>query len=489
MNLIKKVKGDIIPGIFEADISFSPGLNIVSGSNGVGKTFLLKYILQHRTNQNFIEFDNPDNNLRNISSFDPKRNATKNLIEQAQQLIRRDANSKKNAINQFLNKKIQDDGFQSIKSVSEYLMLSFEEYRDGQDLTPTEAAEKVKNDFTKILSQVFENYQIHFLWNKVSRRPEFSIIKNDEHLQPNLLSSGENALITLIFALFYSVNETQVYLIDEPEIHLNWQLEEKLFTFFDLFAKENNKQLIVVTHSRICFIENFINKSIFLVWNQDNQVEVKNIPTQDIVTSLSGDFVKIIGGITAKKKLVYVEDWSHEKILNLISSLLDTELEIQRTGNSSEVFKLSKNFKKLNIDNVYFLIDNDNKEYKDKNSTINLIQLNKYCIENYFLDIPILSKIDKRNEPDKSNKTIEILIKEAINQVNQQNFVVIKKLLAQETTISQDILDRIDASQFIKTLLSSLGYNNKEDFFKEYLTLLNSENTLKEYFCDLDLLL
>jgi len=45
----------------------------------------------------------------------------------------------------------------------------------------------------------------------------------------------------LIFALFYGKDLVQVYLIDEPEIHLNWQLEEKLFEFLNWFSNEYKK--------------------------------------------------------------------------------------------------------------------------------------------------------------------------------------------------------------------------------------------------------
>ena len=435
-----------------------------------------------RTNNDLVEFNQDDNNLKEVASFDPKRNSAKSLIEQAQQIVRQDANSRQNTINQFLNKQIQDDSFQTIKSISEYLMLAFEEYRDGKNLQPTEAANKVKDEYNKILQKIFKNYEIVFSWEISTRKASFSIKKRGLELQPNLLSSGENALISLVFALFYGKDSIQVYLIDEPEIHLNWQLEESLFDFLDWFVNEYKKQLIVITHSRVCFIEKFLCKTKFLVWNDENKIDVIEHPTQEIISLLSGDFVKIIGGITSKNKLVYVEDNTHKHILNKLSVLLDLELEIQILQNSSEVEKFSKAFKKLNIQNVHFLVDNDNKQIKNISETLNLIHLDKYCIENYFLDEQILSEIDRRNKDQKTQKDVKALTKEAVNQVQQTNFTLVKKMISQNLELTQDILDRIDASQFIKTLAISLGFTQERELIDSYLEKLKEKEVLVDHF-------
>ncbi len=487
-NYIKKIKGDIIPGFFNETIEFSGGLNIISGANGTGKTFLLKYIQQQRTNQDFVEFSQ-NNNFKNIATFDPKRNSEKKLIESAQQFVRQQNFNKQSAIQDYFNKQVQDNNFQTMKSISDYLILAYEDYRDGDNLPPMEAAKKVQTEYNNILQKVFIQYEIEFSWDLSNRKANFNIKKRCSNLQPNLLSSGENALMSLIFALFYGKDLVQVYLIDEPEIHLNWQLEEKLFEFLDWFSGEYKKQMIVVTHSRVCFIENFLQKTQFLLWDEKNKIEVVRYPTKEIIDLLSGDFVKIIGGITAKNKLVYVEDKAQEFVLNKISELLNLDLEIQVVGNSSKVVELSKSFKKLNIQNVYFLIDNDNKSIKDISETINLIQLKKYCIENYFLDEQILSKIDKKDQVRKQQKGIKILIKETITRVLQSNFVVIRKLVSQDIELTQDLLDRIDASQFIKDLSVSLGFSKKEELFDAYLEKLKEEGRLEEYLTDLSLVI
>ncbi len=70
-------------------------------------------------------------------------------------------------------------------------------------------------------------------------------------------------MIALMCALIYSKNSAETFLIDEPEIHLNWSLEEKLFEFFDWFCSTFERQIIVVTHSRVIFLEKYEGKRQF----------------------------------------------------------------------------------------------------------------------------------------------------------------------------------------------------------------------------------
>lgn len=481
-NYIKKVKDrNIIPNItFSKEIEFSKGLNIISGSNGVGKTLLLKYIQQNRTSTN-IEFEVNDNALKNIASFSPKRNATKTLIEQARTIVRRDPNAKNTAINQFLNQQIQDDNIQTIKSISEYMALEFEEIRDREDLRPSETALKVKEEFSYLLNKIFD-YDIIFDWISTSRTYSFLIIKNSNSLQPNHLSSGENAIISLIFSLYYSRDSAQIFLIDEPEVHLNWELEEKLFSFFNWFSDEFEKQLIIVTHSRACFMDPYLAKTQFLLWN-GNQIEVVSKPTTEIQSSLAGDMVKIVSGITAESKLVYFEDHTHKHILSKLKACLNISLDIpEKLGNSSEVLKFSKAMKNLDIRNVYFLIDNDNKTIHNQNEYQNLTQLKRYCIENYFLDVSILENIDKRTD---KTKPVSQILKESIKQVNKPNFAIVKELINAGIELSATVLERIDASAFVKQLAIGLGFSNKEDFFDKYIETIHEEGDLLDYFQDL----
>jgi hypothetical protein len=345
--------------------------------------------------------------------------------------------------------------------------MSAEKVVDKQNKTREESTKIVQEEFQNLLQRLFVEYQINLSWNIGSRKYESSIKKYQDELAFNQLSSGENALISLIFAVYYSKDSFQGFLIDEPEVHLNWQLEEKLFEFFDWFSKEYNKQLIIVTHSRACFVKPFSESTQFFIW-ENNKIVIKQKPDDSLLSALSGDIVKIIGGITAEDKIVYVEDTRQKQILEKLSQLKSKDVEVVELGTCEKVKLQAKAFKKLNITNVFFLIDGDNKPLTSTDKAAlhpNLIQLQKYSIENYFLDQDILSVIDLSNP--KKPISGELLL--AVKEVSAQNFVAVKTLLTGETSLTKEVLDRLDASAFIKNLSRNLGFNDDKVFMEKYI--------------------
>lgn len=478
-NHIQNVTVNLFGGLFSQELSFNNGFNIIAGTNGTGKTQLLMYTLAQRNSTN-VKFSHAENK-KDIAAFSPKRNAEKILIEQAHNIIRQDPNARISTINAIRNINIEDNNYQTIKPVSVYLASKAQDLVDTNTPIIT-AYEKVQKEYESILQKIF-NYTLSFTWNIETRKPNpFIIRKNGQDLNPQQLSSGENALISLFFAIFDAKDEVPIYLIDEPEVHLNWQLEEKLFQSLNWFCETYKKQIIIVTHSRACFIDPFLSKTQFLVW-EEGKIVSKPKPNEEIRSNLAGDLVKIISGITTENKLVHVEDEAQEAVLNALRTSVNKSLEIKKLNGCSEVKKYSEVFKNLGVDNAYFLIDGDNDEVLATDLSTkycNLIQLKKYCIENYFLDETVLASIDKRT--DKS-KTIKSLLEEAIKKVNKPKFKSFKKLIENGIGLESDILDTIDASEFVKQyLVPSLNFTNRNDFFNEYLTYLKSNNLIETQF-------
>lgn len=478
-NYIKKVNINSLSGKFIQSPELLSDLNIISGANGSGKTDFLRFIQRNISNSAIIEVYNAERLA--LASFNPKRNAQKVLAESAYQLIRQDANAEQNALNVFLNQQIQDDSFQTIKSISEYLILSAEKLVDKDGKTRDESTQIIQREYQGILQRIFD-YQIDLSWSVVDRRYDSGIVKSGDALKFNQLSSGENALISLIFAIYYSKESIDVYLVDEPEIHLNWQLEEKLFEFLDWFAKEHRKQLIVVTHSRACFIKPFSEYTQFFMW-ADGQITIKQKPDTNLLASLSGDIVKIIDGITVEERLVFVEDKRQKEVLEKISKIISKSIEITQLGNCEKVKLQAKAFKKMRVDNVFFLIDGDNKpltstELAECHSS--LVQLKKYCIENYFLDRDILSSID-RSAP---KKDIASELYASVKSVNAQNFSAVKILLPNKEALTQEVLDRLDADAFLKNLSGLLGFVDEQVFIFTYIDEVKRLGRLEELFSE-----
>ena len=463
------------------EINFTPGLNMISGTNGTGKTKLLQFIQSNQSNPNVVINDGSQN--VNILAFSPQRNAQKVVAQQALNLFRQDINATNNAIDLFRSI-IPDDNFQTIKSISEYFVYSAEEKVKSDDLRPSEATAATKVIFENAIKRIF-NYIVNFELNKENKTYNLLFEKDGVSLTPQNLSHGENAIIVLVCALIFSLNSAETFLIDEPEIHLNWSLEEKLFEFFDWFANEYDKQIIVVTHSRVVFLDAYKGKRQFFE-RQGQNIVVSSKPSEELTRQLAGDTVQILQGITTKTKLIYVEDQAAKTVLEAICKKLSLDVDIEIAGDCQKVRNISKAFKNRGIENVYFLIDGDNKPLTSQEKIDlheNTVQLDKYCIENYLLNQDILQLY--------RNQDWESSLKANINSISVKSNPAIKPVqiaLGNGTAIS-DIVDFIDGSEVFKKLVESEGKKDKRYLFMtELINLIPDENIFTHYFYELEFL-
>ncbi len=89
--------------------------------------------------------------------------------------------------------------------------------------------------------------------------------KNNEKFKINQLSTGEKTLLSKVLYLFFQDYRDKVILIDEPELSLHPSWQNKVLKIYENFAKANNCQVIIATHSPqiiasadnkyICFLE------------------------------------------------------------------------------------------------------------------------------------------------------------------------------------------------------------------------------------------
>ena len=100
-----------------------------------------------------------------------------------------------------------------------------------------------------------------------------------------------------------------------------------------------------------------------------------------------------------------------------------------KLGNCSAVQGFCKAAQKEQIQNVYFLVDGDNQNTpQDLKDVSNFIHLKKYCIQNYFLDISILSEI---SNPKIDEAGIKQKIRESITSLNSDSKILVFKKLAE----------------------------------------------------------
>lgn len=479
MNLfIEKMTINLFGGVFDQEIYFTNGLNIISGENGTCKTRLL---LTMKTDgdlaintQGFIKA-----NQAKVAAFSPKRNSQRKTVENALTEFRQQNRRIENTINDFMAKQMQDNSFQDYPPFGELFAGHFEQLdRVGEDRRRT--VKKIEKEFNLILTKLFSNYVLTANWDSAQGTPNVIVHKNGTEFTLNDLSLGEQEALSLIFNLYISRNEADIFLIDEPEVHLNWSLELILFEFLDNFCKKYHKQIIVVTHSRVIFNERFYSKTQFLVWESGKIFCMKDIDDKE-KGKLAGEAVSLTQVVKITKKTFFVEDLTHKKVINKIAEVLAKDVEVIECDDKNNVKSLLKMVgSKSDYQLALFVIDSDN-EGNPFPSNSKLVFLKKYCMECYLTDMATLTIVLNDTEANIKTKIHQIITarKAEILKTYKHLSFLIDRL--QATDITDALLANFDCSVIISGLLQQ--YNLCfDDFIDKYIREVNTSRKLSKVF-------
>ena len=166
---------------------------IIAGINGSGKTTLLEYI--QKENSNNLIYLPANKGVEDIKEFLPKYLFQKIFMEEA-------------------------DVKQTYKEVREYI------------------------------NTIFNNFEIKIEFE--SRDAEGNLFfrnKKDEIFSIDEISTGEKTLLSKVLYLYLREIKDSVILIDEPELSLHPAWQNRVLKLYENFAKENNCQIIIATHS------------------------------------------------------------------------------------------------------------------------------------------------------------------------------------------------------------------------------------------------
>jgi predicted ATP-dependent endonuclease of OLD family len=468
---IESISVNLFGGIFNSEIKFQNGLNIISGENGTGKTQLIQQLKSGA--KKFFE----DKHTDRIVVFNPLRNAEKRTQEQIVQRLRSQDLSLKR-INELLRGlAINDQMLTTYYSFGEIFVLSYEELVSSGVITLQDAVSKTRDEFNQVLQKVFPQYEIISEWK--DGKLYLSVRKQQNIAIPlNALSRGESEVFALLFNIYANRDQEDIFLIDEPELHLNWDLERGLFRFLDLFCKKYHKQIIVATHSRVIFENEFLPKTQFLVW-EGRRIIVKDRPTDEIRQKIAGDALQLITAFDINKAVFYVEDKTQKKILEFLSSYFSKDFSIFVVDGRPNVHNLCRYLTSEGYSNAYFIADGDNQGIpKELERNNHYIQLKKCSIENYFLDSAILAKIANKTEEDIKN-----IIKEAIKSSPEDHHTRSFKVLAQVSDIPDQVLDTYPfADKIIEVISQSLGLGSGSNLINKFLEKCAEENKVEEIF-------
>lgn len=465
-------------GVFDQEIHFNNGLNIISGENGTCKTRLLLTLKTEgdlATNtQGFLKAAQIK-----VAAFSPKRNSQRITVENALTEFRQQNRRIENTINDFMAKQMQDTSFENYPPFGELFAGYFEQLdRAGGDRK--KVVKKIEKEFNSVLTKLLGNYLLTTNWDPA--QGSFSVIvrKNGTDITLNDLSLGEQELMSLIFNLYMSRNDADIFLIDEPEVHLNWSLELILFEFLDNFCKKYNKQIIVVTHSRVIFNKRFYPKTQFLVWDSGKIVCMKDIDDK-AKSKLAGEAISLTQVVKITKKTFFVEDLTHKIVISKIAEVLTKDVEIIECDGKTNVKSLLKMVgSKSDYQLARFMIDSDN-EGNPYPSDSKLIFLKKYCMECYLTDLTTLVTVLNDTETNIKTKIHQIITarKAEILKTYKHLSFLIDRLQAND--ITDTLLANFDCSIIIPVLIQQ--YNLSFDsFVDKYVREVNTKRKLSTVF-------
>lgn len=471
-NHIASANLNILNGILQGNMVFTPELNIISGENGTLKTQLLQAL-----RGGAAVSSEPGVALR-MQTFSPKRNSERRATEAILKHFRQNNRTWEANLNERVGAQINVSGFDNYPSLGDLYYLIFEHRcKDGADRRAHMSA--VAKEFNDVIQAVFPHYLVKSIWDESLGAPRISMSKNTNVDFPiEALSMGEQEVLSLILSVNASRENVDVYLIDEPEVHLNWHLEERLFAFLDDFCKREQKQAIVVTHSRTIFKPRFFPNAQFLRWGEDQRVTWGNDLTPQQRSRLAGDAIEIVALGDFSKPTIFVEDSSHADVVSAIANLMGESINVSQCGNSTNVKSLYK-YQLLHGQwaNAFFMIDGDNQGNPYPRDSC-FIHLPYYCIENILLDPETLAYVCNCSTEEVQSVILSAFKakRKIIFQKNKFFEFLTDSLTAEHMTFNR--LKSFDASHVVADVLHLLGRRSVQDILPEYLEAAQKANRL-----------
>ncbi|WP_198041288.1 AAA family ATPase [Delftia sp. HK171] len=426
-NYIVSAKVDIRDGLLRGTMEFLPGLNIISGENGTLKTQLLQAL----RGGGGVQAHYPA--VLRMQTFSPKRNSERRASEAILQFFRQNNRTWESNVNERIGAQINTSGFDNYPSLGDLYYLLFEHRcKDGTDRTAH--MEALTGEFNGVIQSVFPHYCLQAHWDKNLGAPRIGMCKHG-HVEFPIegLSMGEQEVLSLILSIHTGRDNVDVYLIDEPEVHLNWHLEERLFSFLDDFCENTGKQAIVVTHSRTIFKPRFFPKAQFLRWGDDQRVAWGKDLTPQQRSRLAGDAIEIVALGDFTKPTLFVEDHAHANLIKILADTYGANVTTSQCGNSTNVKSLYQyQLAHGRWANAHFMIDGDNQGNPFPHDE-QFIHLPYYCVENIMLDPETLAAASGRSLSD-VQETI-------VASISSQ-----RKSIFQRNKFFEFLADRIDAS-------------------------------------------
>lgn len=217
---------------------------VLAGKNGTGKTTLLEYL---------ANYDAPEDDY--IEIFSTRTPNNMELWEHDESDIIVDTfKIQKGNLGILEKSKIYKNHIKYMKvevnnigDIEQYISDYYIDLAEQHD-SFSKALEEVQNSIKKAFIGLNLDFNISRIDYK-DKKVFLSKGSSGHEFSAEDLSTGEKTLLSKVLSLFFEKIKNKIILIDEPELslHPNWQ--NKVLSIYEKFAIDNNCQIIIATHS------------------------------------------------------------------------------------------------------------------------------------------------------------------------------------------------------------------------------------------------
>lgn len=218
----------------------------------------------------------------------------------------------------------------------------------------------------------------------------------------NLNGTGVREVFRIILDIEFL--RPRIILIEEPEIHLHFELQQRLSEYLQLKAEQ--AQIFITSHST-AFVEETYDKSVYLIKRREadeSSIQLLDSKNLDEVISELGYNAQ---ALLIKKMLIFVEGKTDKEIVDtylqkfyphMLSKIGCIDMKGEKKYKYFANAEALEIFEKSGVE-TYFILDSDylteaekKKKIKDHPEKSNLVFWESVCIESLFLTPAILEK-------------------------------------------------------------------------------------------------
>ena len=218
-------------------------LVVIAGKNGTGKTTILDYLSDYNLQEDdFIEIFETHKPHGMEDFFEYEKDVVVDIFRLSKSMsgiLEKKAEYKNSVI--YIPVGVNDLGDLEEK-IADYYITKAEELDSFK-----EALQNVQ----RYLKDIFDGLDLSFNISKIDYKEKKVFLSNhlNQEFQIGSMSTGEKTLMSKVLYLYFQDIKNKIILIDEPELSLHPAWQNRVLKLYENFAKENNCQIIIATHS------------------------------------------------------------------------------------------------------------------------------------------------------------------------------------------------------------------------------------------------